>query len=211
MVDDGFYTALELPGECFQPWHVKRTGICTQRTRRSPEVAALAHKYQGDVSCRESIFDFSRKRHRKSQCRTKESSLKGRSAKLLKENAKLASDYEYRCSGVSPLLEEKCANCAEGELFCIPQTCTKEEINQRKAVQSKRKRAPLIKRATMMAENKCQACFNNRASCSGASSTLEERCVRCEKRKLHCIPRGCTEEVSDQRRTAQFQLVKHAS
>jgi hypothetical protein len=105
--------------------------------------------------------------------------------------------YEYRGSGVSPLLEEKCANCAEGELFCIPQTCTKEEINQRKAVQSKRKRAPLIKRATMMAEKKCQACFNNRASCSGASSALEERCVRCEKKKLHCIPRGCTEEVSD--------------
>jgi len=129
--------------------------------------------------------------------KSKEKSFRVGIGNLPRKSAKLASDYEYRCSGVSPLLEEKCANCAEGELFCIPQTCTKEEINQRKAVQSKRKRAPLIKRATMMAEKKCQACFNNRASCSGASSALEERCVRCEKKKLHCIPRGCTEEVSD--------------
>lgn len=37
--------------------------------------------------------------------------------------------------------------------------------------------------------------FENRTLRSGEPSALEERCIGCEKRKLHCNSRGCTKEV----------------
>ena len=58
-------------------------------------------------------------------------------------------------------------------------------MDERKAVEIKRKRAPLIKRATLMAEKKCQACFKNKPSCSGEPFAFEERYVRRETWKLY--------------------------
>jgi len=99
---------------------------------------------------------------------------------------------------VSSSLHQKCLRCTKQRRFCLPQNCTEDERNQREFAQRVKSSIVHYSIAEVEIAHRCQVYLQAKSRCSGVSSNLAKKCLRCTKYNRYCLPQNCTKEERKQ-------------